>query len=236
MIYFPGMNAKSLIRGVKLLVLCVLVVKANYYLNVLVHLLKLPLFLDTVFTCAITFAGGLIPGLIVVVFTAIDVVLRESSAWPFTLCCLGEVLLICLLRPKSGPAKERPVRIGRGMGTRFSLSKTAAASFISTFAVLLFLYVASCVTVSVLGGIIDFVVYDVLAENKFYYSPEDTFKIGFLYNGSPIVLTNILSRLPINIVDRFIAIFGGFLLSPVFKRGLCYGKDDAQRPAAPVDF
>jgi hypothetical protein len=212
------MNAKSFFRGITLLVLCALAVKANYYLNVIVHILKLPLFLDTVFTCAVTFAGGLVPGLIVVVFTAFDVALRDSGAWPFTFCCLGEVLLICLLRPRGGPAREWPLRIERGPGIRFSLSKAAAASFISTFAVLLFLYVASCVTVSVLGGIIDFVLYDVLAENKPYYSPEDTFKVGFLYNGSPIVLTNILSRLPINIVDRFIAIFGGFLLSLPVKK------------------
>jgi hypothetical protein len=211
MIYFPGMNAKTLVRGLKLLVLCILVVKANYYLNVLVLALKLPLFLDTVFTCALVFAAGLIPGLIVVVLTAVDVAFRGGSAWVFSVCILGEVVLICLLKPRDSPGRGQPARIGRR--TRPLLSGIAAASFISTFSALLLLYVASCLTVSVLGGIIDFILYDVLAKNKLYYSPEDTFKVGFLHSGPPIVLTNILSRIPINIVDRFVAIFGGFSLS-----------------------
>jgi hypothetical protein len=46
------------------------VVKANYYPNVIVLALKPPLFLDTVFTCALTFAAGFIPGLIAVALTA----------------------------------------------------------------------------------------------------------------------------------------------------------------------
>jgi hypothetical protein len=218
MIYFPGMIAKTLIRGIGLLILCVLVVKANYYLNVIVIALKLPLFLNTVFTCALTFAAGFIPGLIAVVLTTVDVALREGSAWLFSVCILGEVLLICFLKPRDNPGRGQPAGTGRVMRARPFLSGIAAAPFISTFTALLFLYVASCITVSVLGGLIDFILYDVLAEDKLYYSPEDTFKIGFLHGGPPIVLTNILSRIPINIVDRFITIFGGFSLSLLAKK------------------
>jgi hypothetical protein len=213
------MIAKTLIRGIRLLILCVLVVKANYYLNVIVRALKLPLFLDTVFTCALTFAAGLVPGLIAVALAAVDLAFRAGSVWLFGVCTLGEVLLIAFLKPRENPGRGQPARIGRGMRARPFLSGTAAASFISTFATLLLLYVASCITVSVLGGLVDFILYDVLAKNKLYYSPEDTFKIGFLHSDPPIVLTNIFSRIPINIVDRFITIFGGFSLSLLFKKG-----------------
>jgi hypothetical protein len=219
MVYFPDMVAKTLIRGIKLLILCILVVKANHYLNVLARVLKLPLFMDTVFTCALAFWAGLIPGLIAVALAAVDVAFREGNAWVFSVCALGEVLLICFLKPGDNPGRGQPARIGRGMRGRPFLSGTAAASFISTFTTLLLLYVAACITVSVLGGLIDFIMYDVLAKNKLYYSPEDTFKIGFLHSGPPLVLTNILSRIPINIVDRFITVFGGFSLSLLVKKG-----------------
>lgn len=197
------MTAKRFIRGIVLFSLCFLAMKANNYMGVTVRIFKLPLFLDTMFTCALSFAGGIVPGLMVVVLTAVDVILRGKEFWPFQLCSLAEVLLICLLRP----GKNRRSSSLKGAGPE----KTA--SFISTLAVLLVLYAAACITISVLGGIIDFVLYDILAENKAYHSPEDTFKIGLLRGASPIVVTNILARIPINIVDRFIVIFGGFSLS-----------------------
>jgi hypothetical protein len=191
--------------------------KANGYVSTLVRTFKLSLFLDTVFTCALTFAGGLVPGLIVVVLTVIDIsIFQGKEFWLFQLCSLAEVLLICLLRP----GKARRLSSLGGSGPE----KTA--SFISTLAVLLVLYAAACVTISVLGGIVDFVLYDILAEGKAYYSPEDTFKIGLLRGGSPVVVTNILARIPINVVDRFIVIFGGFSLSlPLGRARWLWGGD-----------
>jgi hypothetical protein len=204
MIHFPALTAKvPLIRGIALLGICYLAMKANNYVSVIVRAFKLSLFLDTVFTCALTFAGGIVPGLMVSVMTAVDVIFQGGGFWPFQLCSMAEVLLVCLLRPRKS---RRSSSLG-GSGPE----KTA--SFISTLAVLLVLYAAACVTVSLLGGIIDFVLYDILRKSKDYYSLEDTFKIGLLRSGSPVIVTNILSRIPINIVDRFIVIFGGFFLS-----------------------
>ena len=48
---------------------------------------------------------------------------------------------------------------------------------------------------------------------KPYFSSEDTFKISLFRGGLPLLLVNIFSRIPINIVDRFIVIFGGFFIS-----------------------
>jgi hypothetical protein len=211
MIYFPAMTAKRLVRGIALFGVCALAVKANHGMREIILALKLPLFLDTVFTCALTFAWGSVPGIIVAGLTVLDLIfLRGQESWPFQLCSLAEVFLICLLRP----GKTR--RFSPPTGAR---APEKTASFINTFAALLILYVACCAAVSVLGGIIDYVLYDTLVENKTYYSPEDAFKIGLLRSGPPVIITNILSRIPINIVDRFITIFGGFALSlPVRKK------------------
>ncbi|MDR0401976.1 MAG: hypothetical protein LBH35_00135 [Treponema sp.] len=49
---------------------------------------------------------------------------------------------------------------GRGM------SRFPPETFISAFASLLLLYLTACIAVSVLGGIIDFILYDVLLETN----------------------------------------------------------------------
>jgi hypothetical protein len=219
MIYFPAMTAKRLPRGIALFGLCVLAVLANRALMETVLALKLPLFLDTVFTCALSFAGGPVPGIVVVALTLIDIAFfRALRSWPFLLCSLAEVLLICLLRPGR---PRGPLSPARGPGPE----KTA--SFVNTFTVLLILYVAACIAVSVLGGIVDYVLYSVLGENKNYYSPDDTFKIGLLRSDPPIVVVNILSRIPVNIVDRFVVMFGGFALSLPLRKIRWLWKGDA---------
>ncbi|MDR2053461.1 MAG: hypothetical protein LBP80_08610, partial [Treponema sp.] len=186
------MNAKSLAGGIKLLVLCVLAVGANYALNTLsVFILKLPLFLDTVFTCAVAFAAGPVAGIAVALITTIVISFRDHSTWIFVLCSIAEVLLVWLMKP--GPRHSFRTFRRTGAGPSPAPPETKA-SFISTFAVLLLLYVAACVTVSVLGGILDFILYDILPNTKLHYSPEDTFKMGLLRGGPPILLANILSR------------------------------------------
>jgi hypothetical protein len=215
MIYFSAMNAKSLARGIKLIVLCILAVGANYVLNTLsVFILKLPLFLDTVFTCAVTFTAGPVPGMVVGVLTTIIILFRDSSTWLFVFCTIAEVLLVWLMKP--GPRDPFPGFSRRSREAELPPAETKV-SFINTFAGLLLLYIAACITVSVLGGIFDFILYDVLPNSKLHYSPEDTFKMGLLRGGPPILLANILSRIPINIVDRFVVIFGGFSLSLLLR-------------------
>jgi hypothetical protein len=55
------------------------------------------------------------------------------------------------------------------------------------------------------------------------FSPEDSFKLGLLRNNIPLLPTAILSRIPINIVDRFIAVFGGFGISLFYRKWLRQG-------------
>jgi hypothetical protein len=206
------MIAKGLVRGIKLSLLCLFAVAANYFLNTMsVFIFKLPLFLDTVFTCVVSFAAGPVPGIASAVLTTAVIGFRDDRTYLFVLCSIAEVLLICRLKPPV-PGLKRKTRISAGI----PLPETNF--FVSAFALLLLLYVAACLTVSVLGGLIDFILYDVFAGNKLHYSPEDTFKMGLLRHGPPILITNILSRIPINIVDRFITIFGGFSLSLLIRR------------------
>jgi hypothetical protein len=73
-----------------------------------------------------------------------------------------------------------------------------------------------CIVVSICGGTIDFILNKVSA--PLAYSPEDTFELGLLHNNVPLFATAVLSRIPINIVDRFFAVFGGYGISLVLRK------------------
>ena len=184
-------------RIVKIFFLCILAAGANYVVSTLV--LKVPLFLDTLFSAAVCFTVGFWPALLTALLTQAATCIRENSITPFLFifCCIAELLLIV----KLNPAKSR---------TPLSLA--------GIFAGLLLLYIASCIVISVLGGVIDFIYHHVMANSKLYFSPEDTFKISLSLIGIPALAMDILSRIPVNIVDRFIVIFGGFYISRGLSR------------------
>jgi hypothetical protein len=161
--------------------------------------LGFPLFLDTVFTAAVTFSLGLLPGIAVAVISLVIPGIYYKSLNFFILCSITEVLLIYALKPA-------PVNI-----PDFVPKKKIVASYTSLAAKLMLLYIICAITISVLGGVIDYISQIFLG--KHYYSVEDNFKLSLIMNNFPVLAANILARIPINIVDRFIVIFGGYLIS-----------------------
>jgi hypothetical protein len=190
-----------------LAVLCLLAAGANYFLNALfTYALKIPLFLDTVFSVAVCFSAGLIPGLITALLTNIAASIRDGGFSPFIVCSFAEVLIVWLLNPLT-LQKKRAV-----------INRTTETTFFTNFAGLLLLYITACVAVSVLGGVIDYIYYSLMSVEKQYFSAEDTVKINLLQSGIPILVMNILSRIPVNVVDRFIVIFGGFGIAIIIRK------------------
>jgi hypothetical protein len=84
----------------------------------------------------------------------------------------------------------------------------------------LFLALADCVVISVLGGLIDYIVYMRMSQPRSTFSPEDIFKLGLLRNNIPVLWSDILARIPINLIDRFVVIFGGYGVSRLMVRFL----------------
>ena len=199
-------------RGLIIVLLCPLAVAANFALyRLAVNVLGIPLFLDTVFTAAVSFALGLWPGLLTAILHYSVVVIHQGNFNPFILCSIAEVLLICWLSPLKGKQRlaETPDRIRH---------ERNFASKINLFAGLLFLYIVCSLSISVLGGLIDFFYYGVWSNPRPGYSAEDTFKIRLFQSNIHLLVINILSRIPVNIVDRFIVIFGGFFISRAILR------------------
>ena len=196
----------------KLIILCVLAAGLNYFLNTFsVYLIKIPLFLDTVFNAAVCFAAGLIPGLITALLSYTTMCIRNGNFDPFILCAVTEVILVWRFIPS---LQSRSVNL-KDTG---NLPETAVTSFVSIFARLMLLYIVCCISISILGGFIDFFYYSLMSNSKPYFSAEDTFKIGLLRSGIPVLTMNILSRIPVNLVDRFIVIFGGYFVSRLVRK------------------
>jgi len=199
----------------KIIILCVLSAACNAALSHLViNVARLPLYQDTVFTIAMCFSAGLFAGLLTGAFSSLCIAFVVYGyilgnffprvGYIFYICVIVEVLLVCFFHNKM--KKHEAV----------FLQKPSLQSFVTVAPLLLGLVALDCIAVSLTGGIIDYAL--VIHRVPRGISPEDTFKLGLLWNGVPLLAASILSRIPINIVDRFIVIFGGYGISLLFRK------------------
>ena len=63
-----------------------------------------------------------------------------------------------------------------------------------------------------------------------YFSPEDTFRPALIMADFPLIAENILVRVPVNLADRFIVVFGGYFVSRGLVRLM---RRKADRPYKP---
>jgi hypothetical protein len=204
----------------KILFLCVLCAICNTAFSYLLNIqLKVPLFVDTIFTVAMCFTAGLLPGILTGVLSPLASFFRDSllTELPFeirfsffTICILAEVLLVCFFHAKIKSQEE------------IFLQKPSLNSFTGVATHLMVLVALDCIVVSVCGGTIDFILGKFSA--PLASSFEDVFELGLLRNNVPVLASAILSRIPINIVDRFIAIFGGYGISLVLRKWIGFIK------------
>jgi hypothetical protein len=192
----------------KTFILCVACALGNV---ILIHLVSdIPLYLDTVFIVVVCFCAGLLPGLLTgVLLSPLAALLifglpveADWAKYIFTVCIIAEIILVCFFHAKM---KEKE--------TVF-LKDPSLQSFIGVASHLLVLVAIDCIVISLLGGIVDYFITIFSMPRAFY--PEDTFKLGLLRNNIPVLAAAILSRIPINIVDRFIVIFAGYGISLLY--------------------
>jgi len=207
----------------KILVLCVICAFCNAALSYLVNtLLKIPLYADTIFTVAMCFTAGVFAGILTGALLsplAFLLVCKYLLGLPyeislvrniFTICVLAEIALVCFFHARIKSREE------------IFLQKPSLNSFTGVATHLMVLVALDCIVVSICGGTIDFILGKLSA--PLAYSPEDTFELGLLHNNIPLFATAVLSRIPINIVDRFIAVFGGYGISLVLRKWIGFIK------------
>jgi hypothetical protein len=166
--------------------------------------------MDTAFTVSVTLYCGLFWGLVTGVATNL---LKHSifffgwSAYLYTLCNAATALITALF------ARRFPGELG------FPSSRAPVRTVMDRVIVLLFLSFTLCAAMSVMGGAIT-------AGRKFFASPgsitevgpELPFKLTLLRRNLPLLAVEILSRVPLNIIDRIVSVFGAYGLAALLSR------------------
>ena len=215
-------GSSGIITHWKIFILCVVSAVLNIFVNHLVNgFTRLPLYLDTVFTAAMCFTAGLLPAIITGIFFPVLLLpvnylflynLPLETVWSayfFLICALGEIVIICFFYKKIKPIENEFLANLEG-------KKPLLQSFTLIATQLLVLTALDCIIVSILGGITGYTIGLFSMPRPLY--PEDTFLLGLIRNNVPQLASEILSRIPINIVDRFIVIFGGYGISLFYRK------------------
>jgi len=180
------------------------------------------LYLDTIFTAAATFAGGLVSGLISAVLTTVLYGFANTvttgtpyfgAYYLYMLCSIAVVLLIRLFA-RLFPAESGTARV---VGGQESLYKGKIKQG-SLFFMLAALSLVICVVVSIMGGLISAGITAVTGVVDKSGPPETYFRLGFIKLGFNLTASEIFARIPVNIADKPIAVFGGFGIALLTKK------------------
>jgi hypothetical protein len=190
---------------------------AGALLNVAIYILTsktagLPLYLDTILTVSLTLTGGLFWGLLTGALTNIITTTLYFSGWVvglFIICNMATALVTWLfirffpreLNLSTGQSAQTPdpPRTSRRL-----------AEVINRMIILILLSFCLCLVISVLGGIIAAFIQSInpALSGKPYLTGDLT--ATMFGQNIPKTLAEILSRIPVNIIDRLITAFAGF--------------------------
>ena len=177
--------------------LCLIGAILNIFLNKACAALDIPLYLDTVLTVTVTLAGGLVWGSLCGALTNIvnhTILFWGWEGYLFALCNIATAVITWFFK-RSFPAELRLIRGNKQM---------------DRVIVLLLLSFALCIVMSVLGGLLTALILGIdpalIGEDGLMA------KLGATLHGYgfPLFLVEILSRIPVNIIDRLITVFGGY--------------------------
>lgn len=194
-------------RAIKLTVICVLALALNF-LSVFVfyETLRLPLFMDTIFTLAVLFYAGLLPAL----FVQISYNIINSLIWMFKTGSFDVFMMMYTI-----------------CGILIVVSSWIVARHkeefeISPFVTLLYLVLIAMISsaCSVLaGGIIDY--FHIKCRNiPDMMNPIKKFTDAFLRQRFSLFLSCILAQVPVSFADRLIATIAGWGIYKIMKRTL----------------
>jgi hypothetical protein len=178
------------------------------------------LYLDTIFTAAAAFAGGLVTGLICAVLTTVIYGMAYfiengtpyfSAYYLYILCSITVVLLVRLFA-RFFPDECERVRVICGKEPYNGKINQG-----SLFIMLAVLSLVMCVVVSVMGGLISAGITVVTGVVDKSGPPETYFRLGFIRQGFSLTASEIFARFPVNIADKTIAVFGGYGIAFIIK-------------------
>jgi hypothetical protein len=172
---------------------------------------RMPLFLDTIWTIVLTFCGGPVCGVITGLLTNTfeSIYSNDWNEYAFVLCNILTALVAALFMRLFPPEfnfisfiKDRRYK-----------NKT----LLNTFIVLFTLSLALCVTMSVSGGLVAAALKTLEASMNENNGPNIFFMLPLIRSGLSLPSVEIVSRIPVNLIDRFVSVFIAFGIALAVK-------------------
>jgi hypothetical protein len=213
---------RNLKRIAALLVFCFAGAVLNVYTgNFFRDALGVPLFMDTLFTVAMSFYGGPVYGVLTGLLTNPIINMIDFYGWADNLyaLCNAAAALVTVLFIRLFPAE---LRFGAGKAAKTGESETRAdnsrlRALMNILVTLLLLSFVMHIAMSILGGLIT-VLINAFSQGSSSPSPERLFKLALLRKELPSAAIEILSRIPLNIIDRLLSVFGGYGVAALLHR------------------
>jgi len=189
---------------------------ANIFLNKVFAAsgIGLPLYIDTVLTISVTLIGGLFWGCLTGALTNVLGHTLNFWGWEgylFILCSIVAALITwkfsCLFPGELSFTAAQ----NKNKSNLKSFSKSLQLDkFMNIFFVLTLLSFTLCIAISIMGGLISYFIEVIRIQTTGSDITNPSSQPSDFYAGLPLILREIISRIPINIIDRLISVFLGF--------------------------
>jgi hypothetical protein len=206
-----------------MLFLCLL----GAFLNIIIgsafsRWMGLPLYLDTILTVTVTLLCGVFWGVITGAFTNLiaATITFGAGGWEgylFVLCNIATALVTWLFVHFF----PRELNLGKITPEDTPFKSRTLSKVMDRMIVLALLSFGLCIAMSVLGGLIAAAIrsFRPAADSQAISPITSTLMPTMFGHNLPVILEEILSRIPVNIIDRLISVFAGYGIA-LAARGL----------------
>ena len=217
-------------KTIVMLFLCIAASLLNLAINKLCLLVDFPLYLDTVLTVSVTLLYGPVWGSLTGALTNIiaNTLVLDVYGWAsylFALCNIATALLTWLfvrffMRELGFEASVRQNKVETQNLPGPNLESRRLDTVMNRLIVLVFLAFVLCIAMSILGGLISaFIQFLLASSGSAQPNPAATQLSSTLFSRQlPVVAVEILSRIPINIIDRLITVFAAYGIAKAVSR------------------
>jgi hypothetical protein len=199
---------------------------ANKSLAILANKAHTGLWLDTAFVITAVFSGGLEAGMLTSFFTTAlsgvfhQLFLGRDYYWGSYIygLCFAATALVAWLFSRSFPEECASLQIIRRRKPAPPFPSSRPASPLDRIIMLSLLSMSLWIVISVMGALISLFNYQVLHAVSDDIAAENIFKLGLLQRGFGFAVSELLTRIPINIIDRPVSVFIGYGTSLLLKK------------------
>jgi len=179
-------------------------------------------------TIAVTFTGGIFLGVVCGALTNLINHALWGWGWEgylFIICNIATAFITWLfmkLFPRELNLTAAPSYTS-GVSHKAAYKSSRLGNVMDRVIVLIILSYALCLAMSFLGGLIAALILNISTSYNFGGSGITAFFSATMFkDGTPVLIAEIVSRIPVNIVDRLISAFAGYGIALCIRRALVF--------------